>query len=766
MVFYGIDIIENSNNNLIYNNIFKNSLNAHDTDFNDWNITKTSGTNIIGGPFLGGNFWSDYNGTDTDGDGLGNTEVPYNSNGNITNEGDFLPLIGFIDLNISSVQITQAIQNATNPMPMIRKKPTVVRAVVENVLSSEPVPNVTGILRAFVNGNELPGSPLAADNEPITVPSIVNLSNIGHTLNFKLPFEWTNISSPINFTIEVNPNLTVKESDFDNNLFVLPNQSFINIQRWRIAYIPVNYTFTNYVGPNLPNFTTMAKSWDFLYKNFPIGELDYFQWPIITFNDSRITSSIGQHALIQKLNIYYATGIANGLTVPDQLYGYLPGVAWMGGHADMPKYPHAGGLGIVGIGTDESADAARIMAHELAHSRDAIHGPCAVAADGDWPFPGDASIRGYGFDVIDDVVIDPSTPSYMSYCEPAWTDTFTYDHIFQNFTILPGLTGIQKFNVPQDTLMISGTMSIEGVGKLSPIFRLNATAIIPPSQGLPLVDYREFTIELQNSSGGLLSSDSFVLYFGPDDHEIPDIAFFNFMIPHNPNTDSIVLKNDSIIFDIVNVSANVPMVSIVSPNGGEIWSETQIIEWTATDLDGDSLTYMVLYSTNNGTTWMPLAVDHTNTELSVNTGFIPGSETALIRVLATDGVNTGEDRSDTTFSVTKKSPTAVIITPDDNQVSTVGQTVFLIGLGIDLEDESLDDNALEWTSSLDGSLGFGKSINTQSLSEGVHTITLTVVDSDDNIGTDSITLFVGSASDSDADLVLNENDNCPLVYNP
>ncbi len=83
---HGIDLYFSSNN-LIYNNYFNNTHNAYDNENNQWNITKTNGTNIINGSYLGGNYWSDYIDV-TDGDGLGDS--PYSIPGGINK--DYLPL--------------------------------------------------------------------------------------------------------------------------------------------------------------------------------------------------------------------------------------------------------------------------------------------------------------------------------------------------------------------------------------------------------------------------------------------------------------------------------------------------------------------------------------------------------------------------------------------------------------------------------------------------------------------------------------------------
>jgi hypothetical protein len=87
-------------------------------------------------------------------------------------------------------------------------------------------------------------------------------------------------------------------------------------------------------------------------------------------------------------------------------------------------------------------------------------------------------------------------------------------------------------------------------------------------------------------------------------------------------------------------------------------------------------------------------------------------------------------------------PTATINHPADGEPRNVDEDIPFIGVGVDAEDGNLTGASLLWTSSIEGQIGTGENFNAPLAQAGMHTITLTVTDSDGNEGTDSITLDV------------------------
>jgi parallel beta-helix repeat protein len=81
-----------SDNFFCNNFFFRNNPNALEQGINYWNTTKQGGPNLVGGPYLGGNFWSDNpNPVDLDNDGIG--DVPFDIPGRIPPSEDYLPLV-------------------------------------------------------------------------------------------------------------------------------------------------------------------------------------------------------------------------------------------------------------------------------------------------------------------------------------------------------------------------------------------------------------------------------------------------------------------------------------------------------------------------------------------------------------------------------------------------------------------------------------------------------------------------------------------------
>ena len=112
----------------------------------------------------------------------------------------------------------------------------------------------------------------------------------------------------------------------------------------------------------------------------------------------------------------------------------------------------------------------------------------------------------------------------------------------------------------------------------------------------------------------------------------------------------------------VNTDNSAPMVTLLSPNGGEVWSGTKTVEWSATDIDDDSSALMITIdlSSDGGRGWTILPeVDAVGDSMYINDGIylwtIPGSlrgRDFRVHVTATDPDGaSASDGSDASFVI-------------------------------------------------------------------------------------------------------------------
>ncbi len=163
-----------------------------------------------------------------------------------------------------------------------------------------------------------------------------------------------------------------------------------------------------------------------------------------------------------------------------------------------------------------------------------------------------------------------------------------------------------------------------------------------------------------------------------------------------------------------------PEVAIHAPADGSTFFSGEPIDFDGSALDADDgdLTAGLSWSSDldgalgtGGTFTTTLSVgSHLITASVTDSGGLEGSETIVVVIEP----NTA--------------PSVTITAPADGTMVTIGDLVTFVGAASDLEDGDLS-GAISWSSDLDGALGSGASVAISSLSQGVHTISATVVDS-------------------------------------
>jgi hypothetical protein len=345
----------------------------------------------------------------------------------------------------------------------------------------------------------------------------------------------------------------------------------------------------------------------------------------------------------------------------------------------------------------------------------------------------------------------------MTYCGHLWLSDYTYDGMYSYMVAHPSsfvsAASPRSPRVEGDFLGVYG--SVTGDHSAAVIHRLSRVSSVAEIPDLIPGD-ENFRIRLLNGSGGVLADYGFT----PEPADNTPTLSFGQVVTFTAGTAEvqIVKGADDEILVSHDVSPHAPTVSDVVLEGPPgVVTGTITLSWSASDADDDPLSYDVHYSADGGGSFQPLLMGlggggsssagtswaqtgAAGGSAEIDTAELAGSEGGVLRVVASDGVNTGQGDSDP-FVMANKPPEPRILTPADGTQVHYGQLINFSGEATDAQDGNVTGDALVWGTQ-DGPLGTGPLLSVDDLPVGVNHVTLTATNSVDLSASTSITVVV------------------------
>jgi len=654
-------------------------------------------------------------------DGAGNAEsYPASADACVTVQQPALT----VDLFGVNLEFTQAIQNPANAMPLIANRPLLARLTLGIGAGSTTISNTTALLYGFRNGQPLPGSPLAAENGPITARTKPNRDLATDLLHFRLPATW--LSGEVQVYTEIDPQNRVSEGNEANNRFPATGLQTLTFQpenRLQIVIVPIRLIWPDGSVAE-PSVAQIYSTLEPLRQTYPIADLKLALHAPIDYRpalQNELTAGVDWNALITAVrkvrvaekpaaHVLYFGIIANGVKSPYAGVGYMPGK--------------------VAVGTALLETTAW---HEVGHNAGRQHIACERAAgDTDPNFPYlNGLLSNTGWNYVTNQLLPANYRDFMSYCYPRWVSDYTYLAL-HTWLVQNPAPAVRTLAVTQDGLLVSGQISADGLSGSIDTMTLLAATTPGESEG---GDYR---ISFVLASG----EESFTFPFaaGEFSHDLGDAPrAFAYVLPAQSDLQAVRLYRNNILLDEEMVGA-APTVQITSPapNAG---ASAYTLTWTGTP----DATYLVRFSPDNGATWQTITPATTQLSATVPTSYLQGTSLGLLEVRASANLQTAVDQIGP-FTLSKKAPVVHIEAPQHaGQLFDLGATITFVGSAYDFEDGALAADRFAWSSDRDGALGAGSTLAVVTLTPGVHTITLRVTDSDGQASTTQVQVEVAAA---------------------
>jgi len=212
-----------------------------------------------------------------------------------------------------------------------------------------------------------------------------------------------------------------------------------------------------------------------------------------------------------------------------------------------------------------------------------------------------------------------------------WTDRTVWDYLYRSKFALSS-PSMQKSHRNGSYITVSGMIDSAGSASFFPFIEMTAAPEVDESFEGP------YSLEFRDAGGSLLNDFTFDVMFHIS--EIGDVTEmpFLFYLPLNDAIRTVLLKLNGAVLATQTISDNAPEITLLSPTEGDTLKGKVPIRWSASDADGDSLSFDLLYSPD-GEYQTVLNVGIAETSYELNVDLFDGGAAPEITVIASDGVN-------------------------------------------------------------------------------------------------------------------------------
>lgn len=719
--------------------------------------------------------------------------VPVGPIGDSLHDIAFIPTADLVaSVRVTGIEVTQGIQDLANTVPLLGSRRTFARVHVTT--DGPAVPGVTARLSGsatFGQGAGLVTVPLAAISPitpRITVRSAPDRTILDDSFLFELPWQWTGYETlRVHATLSLNGATIASSCTGDvTGAQLLETRDYreLTVQYVRLAYrLPGNLNLDDALARVSSNEQLRSESW--MRRTYPLSKLD--SGPELEVFDSTLgervvanpefCSDLVPDGETANLCAYYY--VVAALSRLQALTGFVGDADFTFGQ--IPKHPagpFARGACCLRRFAAGSADDEDVASHELGHFLGRQHpvqgSGCGHTAD-DPNYP-------YAFSFITFPLADPNTSHFgfdggdanlslfmgayaprqafdmMSYCQPGkWISDYTYraNRICIGALTAGGITpgcgtaggneierasGGSNAPQPGDWLTVYGhvTADLQRAVLISSE-RIAQTFEVPPR---PTGVY---SIRLLNSGGGTLANYAFqpvrASDAAPGNNNTAETLSFGHVVPFVAGTRQIQILRNAQVLTTRPISAAAPVLGPVTVQSApDPVTGIATVAWTASDPDGDALTYDVYVARTADAPLHPLMLGLRVPTTTLNTAGLGGGPVRF-RIIASDGVNTAVANS-ALLTLANRPPRPRVLLPARSSRIMLGQSLNFEGEARDPRDGLLQGAAMVW-STPQGTLGTGPRISVATLPLGTHTVTLTATNSVGLSATRRVSVIVG-----------------------